>query len=372
MPCFLSLSVKCLIYGDRRTALNLIVYTPDQFEALRKAASQIKGNYSLHHRPFVDYYYASRDWCKLYLFLSPAGGVVGLVGVERMPFEFDSQPFTLGFGTNFHALQHGIGGLLFMQWVRSSGLALEYGGTEDAHRIIRQQRWTYFPGVRIYTLNHDYPVYPNDRVHRRAGKWILRHSSRKRISGYAARASALARNLVTVAEESTFSGDLLPSQSPFRFRFVPTIEYLAWRYNLKLSFATYRLFRILSRGRSAGYVIINESVDRLLVAQCDGEDAETLACGVILSILEVGKQDAFPRTVLLTCSHPVMAEAYMKFGFKQGKNDYPMAIGGLGKKVDIPADTANWLVNFDWGDNGLLGPFLDQKDESSKHSQVRP
>jgi hypothetical protein len=341
--------------------LNLVEYTPNLFEVLRRAAEQIKGNYSLRHRPFVDYYYATREWCKLYLFLSPGGQVIGLVGVEQMPFEFESHPLTLGFGTNFHALQHGVGGILFMRWIKSSVLALEYGGTEDAHRIVQQQKWTYFPGVRIYGLNHDYPVYPSDRAHRRAAKWVLRQTTRKRISAYHSRIPDAIRSQICVREETAFSADLLPSKSPFRFRLAPTIEYLSWRYNLRLPFVTYRLFRILSRGRSTGYVIINEGVDRLLVAQCDAEDPEMLAYGVLLSILQAGGQDTVPRTVLLTCSHPVMADIYMKFGFKRGKNDYPMAIGGRNREVNITTDTRNWLVNFDWGDNGLLGPFRDQQ-----------
>jgi hypothetical protein len=346
--------------------LTLVEYTPTRFQTLCKAARQIKSNYSLCHRPFVDYYYASRDSCKLYLSLSSAGDVNGLVGVEHMPFEFESQPFTLGLGTNFHALQHGVGGLLFMQWVKSSGLTLEYGGSEDAHRIVRQQNWTYFPGVRIYTLNYDYPVYSGDRVHRRAAKWILRHWARKRISAYACGDFDVARGQVTVREESAFSEDLLPSKSPFRFRLAPTPEYLNWRYNLRLSFVSYRVFRILVRGRSAGYVIINENQQRLLVAQCDAEAAETLAYGVLLSILQLGEQDRFPRTALLTCSNPTMAEIYEKFGFRPGKRDYPIAIGGLRNRVELPTDTTNWLVNFDWGDNGLLGPFRDQESPSGK------
>ncbi|MGA7224475.1 MAG: hypothetical protein WBX16_16575, partial [Candidatus Acidiferrales bacterium] len=116
----------------------------------------------------------------------------------------------------------------------------------------------------------------------------------------------------------------------------------------------------------AGYVIINENQQRLLVAQCDAEAAETLAYGVLLSILQLGGQDRCPRTAMLTCSNPTMAEIYVKFGFRPAKKDYPIAMGGLRKKVEIPTDTSNWLVNFDWGDNGLLGPFRDQESPSGK------
>ena len=366
--CFILGAILSIYTAVISSRLTLIEYTPSRFQALCKAAGRINGNYSLCHRPFVDYYYASRDSSKLYLSLSSAGDVNGLVGVEHMPFKFESRPLTLGLGTNFHALQRGVGGLLFMQWVKSSSLTFEYGGSEDAHRIVRQQNWTYFPGVRIYALNYDYPVYSGDRAHRRAAKWIFRQWTRKIISAYACRLSDVARSQVSVREESTFSEDLLPSKSPFRFRLAPTAEYLNWRYNLQLSFVSYRLFRILSRGRSAGYVIINENQERLLVAQCDAEDVETLAYGVLLSILESASQDRIPRTALLMCSNPVLAEIYVKFGFRPGKKDYPIAIGGLQNRVEIPTDTTNWLVNFDWGDNGLLGPFRDQEGRSGKRS----
>ena len=344
--------------------MNLIEYTPARFEALKRAAERIRANHALGHRPFVDYYYASRPWSKLHLFLSPSGDVMGTMGVEKMPFEFDGQPLILGFGSNFHALQPGVGGLLFMQWVKSSGLALEYGGSEDAHRIIRQQRWTYFPGVRLYTLNYDYPVFAGDRFHRRAAKWMLRHSTRKKLATYDGRVPKAARSRLSVREESALSDDILPSGTSFRFRLAPTVEYLSWRYSMQLSFVRYRLFRILSRGRTAGYVILRDSRGQLAVAHGDAEDPETLAYGVLLSVLQAGANDASPRSVLLACSHRAMAEAYMKFGFRQSNNDYPLAIGGLRKKIEMPTDTALWSVSHDWGDNGLLGPSPDQEIES--------
>jgi hypothetical protein len=348
--------------------VRLIEYTPACFDLVREAAAQIRGNYSLHHRPFVDYYYASWPECKLYLSLSSSARVCGLIGVEKMPFQLDEKPLTLGFGSNFHAFQRGVGGLLFMRWIRSCDLALEYGGTEDAHRIIRQQGWTYFTGIKNYWLNSDYPVHAGEATYRRAAKWLLRHTVPRLLPAYAPRLAETERRKVSVREEFSYSEDLLPVKSLFRFRLAPTVEYLKWRYNLKLSFVTYRLFRILEDDHSVGYVVLNENSRRLLVAQCDAEGEEVLAYGVLHSILQAGEKDAAPRTVMLTCANSRMAEIYMKFGFAAGKNDYPMAIGGSGKAA-IPGDTTNWLVNFDWGDNGLLGPFRDQASEPGDHQQ---
>jgi hypothetical protein len=63
-----------------------------------------------------------------------------------------------------------------------------------------------------------------------------------------------------------------------------------------------------------------------------------------------------------------MAETYMKFGFRRSNNDYPLAIGGLRKKIEMPTDTALWSVSHDWGDNGLLGPPPGQEIESQNIS----
>lgn len=341
--------------------MKLITYTPDRFDLVREAALKIKGNYSLHHRPFVDYYYATRADCSLYLALSAERGVVGLVGVERMPFQSGSGPVVLGSASNFHAFQHGVGGLLFLQWMRFSAMGLEYGGSEDAHRLIRSQKWRYFPGVRLYSLNHDYSVNPCNPTHVRGAKWFLRKVARKKISSYASRVPEGVRNRLSVREEFDYSADLLPAKSPFSFRLNPTVEYLSWRYNTRLSFINYRLFRILEQGRTSGYVIISEGAQRLQVAQCDGVKAEALAYGVLLAILKVAAPDKLPRSVLLVCSNPVMGKIYEAFGLKRSRDDYPFAIGPMQGEAEIPADTSNWLVNYDWGDLGLLGPFRDQE-----------
>jgi len=120
--------------------LRLIQYTPQQSELLQRATNRIEDNVSLRHRPFVDYYYASRESSRLYLFLDDSGIVQGLIGIETLPFEYQSRPLSLAVASNFHALQPGVGGFLFLQWLRSCPIALEVGGSEDAHKIIRQQK----------------------------------------------------------------------------------------------------------------------------------------------------------------------------------------------------------------------------------------
>jgi hypothetical protein len=122
----------------------------------------------------------------------------------------------------------------------------------------------------------------------------------------------------------------------------------------------YRVFRILKGGHSAGYVVLNESPRELIVAHCDGTDPKTIAYGVLLSLLQASREDRGPRTALLSSSHPMMQEIYQHFGFRSEHSRRPFALGTLTGPSDIEPDTSNWLVNFDWGDNGLRLPFLDE------------
>jgi hypothetical protein len=112
--------------------------------------------------------------------------------------------------------------------------------------------------------------------------------------------------------------------------------------------------------KTVGYVVINDKPDCLVVAQCDGVDPVSLAYGVISSIVEAGRQDRIARTVMLTSSHPRMRELYREFGFRVGSSDETFAVGGYKQEVTLSPDTTAWLVNFDWGNNELQTPFLDQ------------
>ena len=326
----------------------------------------------LFHRPFVDYYYATQDWCKLFLAVDKDDRVVGTIGVDRMGFESESGEMTLGFASNYYSFMPGVGAFLFMQRLNSCPLGLVFGGGEDTHRVIRSLGWTYYPEITSYHLNWSYPTSPGEPSWRKAAKGILRHSCRKKIGSYASRLLAASRAEVSLHPERSFSDDLLPRKSPFAFRFAPSLAYLNWRYNTELSFVRYRLFRITARRTTVGYVVISEKPDCLIVAQCDGVDPETLAYGVISSIVEVGKQDRYPRTVMLTSSHSRMQEIYREFGFRAGKSGRRFAVGGYKRDVTLDPDTSRWLINYDWGDNGLHSPFLDQvADPSVSGDKIR-
>lgn len=340
--------------------MRMKVYTPEQFPVLRQFAERLGLRLSLSHRPFVDYYYATRNSCKLYLNVEEDGSITASFGLEHLRFEYHGRELKIGFGSNNYSMKPGAGLYLYTYSDESCPIRLVHGGSADTHNIVRSLGWRYCSGVRVYAFNKTYPVYPGDSWFRTAAKSAARKIARSRIARYTSRIPAEIWQRIAIREEQRFSEDLLPPESPFIFRLAPPVEYLNWRYNTELSFVRYRLFRIMDNGHAAGYVFINESPERLIVAQCDGTNAQSLAYGVLLSILQVGREDRRPRMVVLTCSHPIMQKIYEEFGFQAEPEDRPFYIGTPHGPAEIAPDTSNWLINFDWGDNGLRPPFLDQ------------
>ena len=339
----------------------IVDYTPKLFWDVSAMVAQVPGPLNLAHRPFVDYYYATSEWSKLYLCYSDAGKVIGTLGRELAPFEYDSHGLTLRIASNWYSLR-GVG----LQLSRYSALSnpdstgLLFTGSQSSLAVLRQLNWIFVPGIRGYSLNKPYRIYPGESRWRSAAKSVLRGVTRRRISSFAARIPSRVFAEIGVREESSYAHDLLPARSPFLFRFAPSAEYLSWRYNLSLPFIRYRLFRVTARGATVGYVILSDSPERIIVAQCDGEDATVLAYGVLLSILEVGRQDLEPRSVYLACCHSEMKRIFQQFGFRDDGGDLPFAFRNPPPHVDLSLGTSRWLVNFDWGDNGMRQPFRDE------------
>jgi hypothetical protein len=337
----------------------LVEYTPDLFESLRLTAERLGVN-SLVHAPFVNYYYTANSWCRLNLLLVDDGSIAGMIGIERMPFAVGDRDVMLAFASNYHAARSGAGGHLYLHWMKTCSLGLVFGGSEFTHRILRQQGWRYFSGVKVYSLNRAYPAWPGEPLWRRWAKRAAGSFRRTRLETLVRRVPARFRGRLAVSEETTFIEDMLPKSSPFTFRFAPTLDYLNWRYRPGLSFVRYRLFRIHAGDSTAGYVILNDAAEKIIVAQCDGTDAETIAYGVLLSLAAAARGEARCREVMLAASHPGMQAIYESCGFRCQGAERPFVIGSRSQPVDVPGDSRCWHVNFDWGDNGLRAPFLDQ------------
>src|SRR5207244_5852846 len=95
---------------------------------------------------FVDYYYATRHSCRLYMLMSARGAVQAVLGVEQMPFEAGGRSgprrkMVLGFGTNFFSFLPGAGGYLFLHWLKTVPIGLAFGASDDGLRVMRSQKW---------------------------------------------------------------------------------------------------------------------------------------------------------------------------------------------------------------------------------------
>ncbi|MCW5891977.1 MAG: hypothetical protein KIT14_15745 [bacterium] len=313
---------------------------------------------ALRHRPFVEHFYLSHPSCRLHLLMADDGSIAGILGIARMRFEWNGAELTMAFGANFHALRPGAGGLLYLHWTRSAPVGLVFGGSTDAHRIYREQKWVYFPGARVMMLNPEPLQRPGDPLWRRVARQLRARVQRKPIGRYGVRLPAAARG-VTVREEARWDEALLPRRSPFALRYAPPLDELTWRYALDLPHVRYRLFRVSRDGTPCGYVVLQDRPERILVAHADGEDPGALAGGIVRAVLAVGGTDRTARSVVLASTCPTMREVFLDVGFRV-RAERPLAMRAFRPSQALPADPGGWLVSFDWGDNGLRTPFLDQ------------
>jgi hypothetical protein len=342
--------------------MTIVEYTPDQWADLQVAVAQMKGKINLSHRPFVDYYYATRSFAKLYLYRDDDGRVLGTIGRELLPFVYKDRAFTLRLGSNWYSLRPGIGReLLRFTWqMNPDSIGASFGGSDDTVSIAHHYDWIFIAGIKAYaknlhTLTH--PGEPGWRSKLRKTRGMIR----ERFSSVVAGREAASHGEVAIQEEREFSPGLLPRSSPFTFRFAPSLEHLAWRYNTSLSFVRYRLFRITARGTSVGYVILNVSPERILVAQCDGEDPEALAHGILLAVNELEREKAGRAVYLTSCvprMHPIFESGRLKV---QSNAALPLIIRREQWPYEESPDCSAWLVNYDWGDKGLRSPFLDER-----------
>jgi hypothetical protein len=333
--------------------MKLEEYTPARFELLAGTMARAGRASSLTVREFVDYYYAGGPWCRLYLAID-GDELAGMIGSESMPFLFGERPVTLGLGSNYHSLKPGVGGALYLQWLKSCDLGVVHGGSADTHKILASQKWTYLEGVETSYLNrHISPVRAGEPPHR----VLLKRLARLAPVGTSLRRSAAhlvdqaAREGYELAEAREYTEDLAALPSGFVNRVRPELDYLRWRYGLDLSFARYRLFRLTQRGRLAAYVVLNDGRDQVLVAHSDAIDERALTLGVVLALVALEREAGQRRRVIATTSQKALREALAACGFRPQPRAF--AVGSLRRTISIPTDAAQWLVNFDWTDNGL-------------------
>jgi len=332
--------------------MRLVRYTPEMFPSLQRFATPQSG---LSDRSFVDYYYSTREQCQLHLALDQDGSVIGSIGIEQMPFEYRGKRQTIAFGSNFNASHSGVGGFLYLKWMKSAPVSMVFGGSADTHSILRAQNWTYYPDVRGYNGNRRYEPRAGEGLARRFAKQILR-------AGFgggdvARRVAALKIPPIEIREQREYQDQLATMPSPFVLRVAPDLEYLRWRYSLDLPFAKYRLFEIAVADSTIGYVVLHERANQVVVAHADGSDARLLAAGIMKAVAFVIEGDIKPRQVLLTSTHPEMQAVFEASGMRAMDQGRPFALKSQRGTPLFAQDTVGWLINFDWGDNSLRPPF---------------
>ena len=227
----------------------LVAYShAEHFDLLREASETRRGFGLLGHEPFIRWYYTSSDRCRLWLFLGGAGELQGLIGIERLRLDFGGErTLSIGFGHQFHAFEQGIGGVLFLHWLRSEKVAITYGGSADTHRIVDAQRWVRVPGVRELFVNPSPSAPPRSPGVRRAARalrnWAVRRDLRRFSNGLPTRM----RDRFTIRRITEYATDMGARPSAFHVRLRYDADHLAWRYAQDLSFIRYHAFEILDR-----------------------------------------------------------------------------------------------------------------------------
>jgi len=345
----------------------IIKYNPDHFQELQKMVDKLEIISSFSHRPFVDYYYTTSDWCDLFLYMDSKNEIVGTLGIDKLRFEINSRKMIIGFSNNFYSLNPGPGGILFINWLKTCSHGGVLGGSKDFHRIISRQKWVYYKGIKTLLLNQKRRYIRDEALWRKGAKLLLNLSGNKKIAKLSSRIPDSIRKKLSLEEVEKFKEDMVQIPSPFVFRFSPTLDYLNWRYNTHLSFVRYRIFKILVSGELAGFAVFNESPKKILLSHCDGSSPSMLGYGVLLALSKLDKDyKDQPEVDLLSCN-PQMKKIFSFSGFREINEEKKFAIGTLKRRPDIPLNTSNWLVNIDWNDNGLRSPFLDQKMPAVNH-----
>ena len=334
-------------------------YQQGDKELLQRLAGHLPAYHPLRYPEFVDYYYATSPHCHLHLHIGDRDQLLAVLGLERMPFATTDGNATVGFGSNFFALARGAGAILFLHWMKNCDLGLVYGGSPATQAILRQQRWSWYPDAREYQLNRAFGDVPGETWWRRMAKTVLEQlPPRRSVSGCAQRLLAGAEKKIEVNETDQATEKIIPQSSPFPLRFAPDAAYLNWRYNTQLRFVRYRLFQIVSDQIVRGYVVLNVQRRRVIVAQCDATDTMTLVRGVMAALSSVHREMNHHLGVLWASTHRETQRLLAELGFRARARCRQLAMGGLRRRPPQAETAADWLINADWGDNGLRPPFL--------------
>ena len=332
--------------------MRIVEYTPNEFAALERAVAKMGRGRGLGIRGLVDHYYSCNPWGKLWLAIDEnKGEIVGTLGLDSIPFLIREQVVTMGFGSNFHTLVEGVGGLLFLRWIRSCRHHLTYNSSEQTRKITAAQNWK--PLFGVVSLSYNSPLAFETgstsplKLAKHLAKRFLRKPPLSQIHPIAGRWSD---SSITVEQFETWTPERLDFSSPFDFRVAPDLDYFRWRFDPEWPEFRYHLFSLQRDGVICGLVILHYCRDQVLVVHADGTDSRTIGEGILLALSKIEG----PPVYYLATSVPEVASLCESVGFRRNREESRLFFSPRFPIEQVRAP----LINFGLGDNDLRVEYL--------------
>ncbi|MCF6312322.1 MAG: hypothetical protein L3J39_07705 [Verrucomicrobiales bacterium] len=332
--------------------MKIVRYSPERFSDLCVVVEKMNRGHALAIEKLINHYYHDNSWCQLHLAIGDdSHSIVGTIGFESIPFLLNGKAISIGFGNNFHTLEEGCGGLLFMKWVRNQPYSMVYNCSKDTQKLTAAQRWKQLEGIQ--SLSYNAPAYRNPRqssfTHflKTAIKRLLRKPPLQKI---VERNDFLPHINVSVTEEKSFHPDMLEFESSFDFRVAPDLDYLNWRFSTNWNLFSYRIFSIKCSGEYRGFVVLHDTPNQVYIAHADGSNPLELVKAELLALAQVsGKRPSF-----LCSSVPEITDHLNQIGFRTNS-----AVPCVQFSSSLPiTEIKRPMINFAVGDNDLRTDFM--------------
>ncbi len=336
--------------------MKVVEYAPEHAHRLSLALRKADGGRLLCSDSFLRHYYLGHRSSRLQLLLADDGDVLATLGLGKIPIRAGDRVYEVTFGTNTYSLKPGAFSFLLLHWMKTFELGVLMPGTANLNAMLaKQPRWLPIPGLKTYWLNWDYPTRIGDPTWKKFSKPLARLLTRINPATFTERIAREEKGIgLAVEEANVFTEDMIKRSGTFTLRLDPGMEYLNWRFCTALDYSRYRIFRILKRDVTRGYLVLGDWPNCLVVSHCDGDDPEELGLGILLAISSANRGTNRYRRVLLTSMHSVMSLLFQRFGFRAKKSDTPFYMAAFGDNpIPFKVD-ANWLVNMGWGDSDLI------------------
>ncbi|WP_339521529.1 hypothetical protein [Pseudomonas sp. EL_65y_Pfl2_R96] len=317
-----------------------IIATASNFEAIKKFADKFDEHGNLQHLEFLKHYYFDSPYSDLHIYLDAAGEIVGTMGIEEIPYQYDGESGSLFFGSNWFASTSLAGASTYRLWTdRNRKNCLSFGGTESAHNFFRGAKWQYFEGFQILVRS----INSASKLNSQANTAIIQTGRQIDVGNY------------------SLEGDITPFKTGFNGRFYSKKEYLKYRYNPTLKYISYKWVSIIEDGEIIGLAIFNCGPKEVVLSYCDGIDPVAVAGGVLKGFAKVlsDYDDLTDMKIRIGSCSPEMIEVWKSANFKiSAQRTFAMnkPIAGLTGPQSLTQ--GGWNVALDVGDNCLRDRYF--------------